>query len=166
MRQKPQLASSFGNKASRALAATSPCSAPPLHDTHLVLVHDPSALVGKDKTAGGRAWDEGGSSSSGGASLLDKEGIVSVLRRFRHPVVLIVSDVTGKDDMKFAVDSLVPPHLRNRCLLDTVTGLCGISHLLIACSVNMESIFCNPITSRNVQKVLTKIAGTLHVRTS
>ncbi|CAE7445296.1 unnamed protein product, partial [Symbiodinium microadriaticum] len=74
----------------------------PQHGTHVILVHDPAALITMTRERG----DNGGSLSYG------KDGVAPVLSVLRHPAVLIVSDVTGRDDMPFVVDSLIPKHLR------------------------------------------------------
>ena len=39
---------------------------------------------------------------------------------FRHPVILIVSDVGGKDDMSYAVRDLVPPSVRGRVAFESI----------------------------------------------
>jgi hypothetical protein len=108
----PSLLPSFGNKSTRAAAAASSGSAPrpPEHDTHIVLVHDPASLATRAKAVD-REGEEIGQFRDNDR---DKDGLVPVLQRFRHPVVLVVSDVSGKDDMHFAVDTIVPKHLRNR----------------------------------------------------
>ena len=77
---------------------------------HIVLVHDPSVLCHSQTLAEGEQ-ERGTTGVTGGGG---KEGAVPALRLLRHPVVLVVSDITGRDDMPFTVDGLLPKHLRGR----------------------------------------------------
>jgi hypothetical protein len=65
----------------------------------VVLIHDPTSLT---------ASQENASSSS------SSEGIVSALISFRDPVVLIVSDVVGKDDCYHEIQQIIPKQEQQR----------------------------------------------------
>lgn len=133
------------------MAATKSTPRRPEHDSHIVLVHDPASLAPRLKV------DVEGDEGQFRDTERDKDGIVPILQRFRHPVVLVVSDVSGRDDMHFAVDSIVPKHLRSRqyLIIETV----GRAILICYGSVNVDMLYCNPITAKKVHKVLSKIAG-------
>lgn len=42
----------------------------------------------------------------------DSSGIAKYLASFRDPVILIISDVVGKDDCYHEIDELIPKHIQ------------------------------------------------------
>jgi len=88
----------------------------------IVLIHDPPRL-------------EFGAS---GARARQQQDLVSLLTRFRDPVVLIVSDV-GNDDVKYAVASIIPQSIRHK--------------------IELEERFQQSITVLNIEKALRRICN-------
>jgi hypothetical protein len=88
----------------------------------IVLIHDPPRL-------------EFGAS---GARARQQQDLVSLLTRFRDPVVLIVSDV-GNDDVKYAVASIIPQSIRHK--------------------IDLEERFQQSITVLNIEKALRRICN-------
>jgi hypothetical protein len=63
----------------------------------------------------------------------------SLFRSFLHPVIVIVSDVGGADDMQFSADRALRLTPEDKAYID------------------FKTIYCTPITPLKVQKVLNKI---------
>jgi hypothetical protein len=71
------------------------------------------------------------------AANADRPG--SLFRSFLHPVIVIVSDVGGADDMQFSADRALRLTAEDKACID------------------FKAIYCTPITPLKVQKVLNKI---------
>lgn len=69
----------------------------------ILLVRD----IPVSSTYGNNGWSDQGNSSG--------TDLVEILFGSELPVVVIVSEVSGRDDMDFSVSEIVPPTLRNRC---------------------------------------------------
>ena len=52
--------------------------------------------------------------------LRNEESMSSLLSSFRDPLILIISDVCGKDDSHFAAEKCLPQHVRNRYATDQI----------------------------------------------
>jgi hypothetical protein len=83
----------------------------------IVLIHDPSFLSAKGNRSGAELQE--------------------LLLSFRLPVIIIVSDVSGKDDEKYNLDKFISQSIRDQ--------------------LNFESIYCQDITDINISKILANI---------
>jgi hypothetical protein len=79
----------------------------------IILMHDPPHLMMQgmitSSSSSSSDW-----SRNGGAAAASTEALGMLIASFRDPVVIIVSDVSGKDDFFFASERCLPPTVRDR----------------------------------------------------
>jgi hypothetical protein len=78
----------------------------------------------------------GNSSQSSGNSALR---ILTWFLSTTKPLVIIVSDVAGQDDMQYAISTIIPTHMQS--------------------SISMETEYCHAITAKQSQKALERIVS-------
>ena len=86
----------------------------------IVLMHDLPHLMASYSNArsGGASF---GTDSGGDARNAEKaEALARLLPSFRDPVIMIVSDVSERDDVEFAKRRFMPETARNRVELETI----------------------------------------------
>ena len=68
----------------------------------------------------------------------------SLLSSFRDPLILIISDVCGKDDSHFAAEKCLPQHVRNRYATDEFYH---VMYSSIECTLNdiLFDVLCGEI---------------------
>eukprot|EP01036_Dinobryon_divergens_P026125 gene26125-34736_t len=106
---------------------------PPKKKKKLVLIQDPPFQYMKHGSIGG------GSSGSSTAeeSAVKEAAMFDYIASFDCPVVMIVSGLSGQDDVSFAVEKCIPHSLRSR--------------------IKFESLFFPPISDKKIESVLNSI---------
>ena len=63
--------------------------------------------------------------------LRNELAMASLLGTFRDPVILIISDVCGKDDAHYSSERCLPPEVRSRSFIVVINGTLISIHFIL-----------------------------------
>lgn len=122
---------------------------------HIALIHDPPILFSSSPK---------GKGDGGSGAVVDNELLGRIILSFDIPVVIILSDLAGREEVGYSVDKCIASAYRqwyvslNLPNLSPLGAVTRVISILCVCRMTVTSLYCNPVTPRAVSKVLERIA--------